>query len=170
MPRRVSIFVFALLLAGCTTGPADTSAAVTAVNDLARKEIAAFSAMDTAALNTLFAENVVAMPPNEPAIQGRAALIAWAQALGAQFTVNGEYGTLDTTVSGDLAVQRFTGRLTMTPKAGGSSISETIKGVHVLRRQANGAWLITEDVWNSDQPAAPAAPPSPATPAAGGSD
>lgn len=53
--------------------------------------------MDPAALNTLFAGKVVVMPPNEPVIHGRAALIAWAQALGAQFTVNGEYGTLDTT-------------------------------------------------------------------------
>jgi ketosteroid isomerase-like protein len=136
--------------------PVDTSADVAAINDLTSREMAAFVAMDTAVFDTVFAETVVAMPPGEPAIQGRAALVAWGQAIGDQFTVAGEYTSTDVTVSGDLAVQRFTGRLTMTPKAGGEAISETIKGVHVLQRRADGTWQITQDVWNADQPPAAA--------------
>jgi ketosteroid isomerase-like protein len=156
---RFSVAVGTLLaLTACTSAPpaVDTSAAVTAINQLANREIAAFSTMDTSTLNSVFDDNVVAMPPNEPAIQGRAALIGWAQALGNQFTIAGEYTASDVTVSGDMAVHRFTGRLTLTPKAGGSVMSEAIKGVHVLRRQADGSWRITQDVWNADQPAPPA--------------
>ena len=56
-------------------------------------------------------------------------------------------------VSGDLAVHRFTGELTLTPKAGGDAVTEAIKGLHVLRKQADGTWKITQDVWNTDRPA-----------------
>jgi ketosteroid isomerase-like protein len=122
----------------------------------------AFTGNDAAALGAVFAENAVIMPPGEPAKEGLAALTAWAQAIGEQYTVAGEYTSTDVIVSGDWAVQRFTGRLSMTPKAGGDMMSETIKGVHVLHRSADGTWRITQDVWNADQP-----PPPP--PAAGSS-
>jgi uncharacterized protein (TIGR02246 family) len=163
--RSFAVIGILLGLTACTstTPAADTSAAVAAVTQLVSREIAAFSAMDTATLGNVFEDSVVAMPPNEPAIQGRAAFIAWAQALGDQFTIAGEYTSNDVTVSGDLAVHRYVGRLTMTPKAGGEAMSESIKGVHVLRRQADGSWRITQDVWNADEPP-PAAPVSPAKP------
>ena len=138
----------------------DTSADVAAINAVANREMAAFGSMDTATLNAVFAPSLIAMPPGEPAIQGRDALVKWAQAIHDQFTVEGEYTASNVEVAGDLAVHRFTGRLTLTPKSGGGkAMSETIKGLHVLQRQADGTWQITQDVWNADQP-----------PAAGGGD
>jgi hypothetical protein len=56
------------------------------------------------------------MPPGEPAIEGRPAAVAWARAFGEAFTVAPSYSSTDVTVSGDLAVQQFTGQLTMTPQ------------------------------------------------------
>ena len=154
--------VMILVAGGCTPAPApakapDTSADVAAINALAAREIAAFVAVDTAGLDAVFAQDAIVMPPGEAALQGRAAAKAWAQALGDQYTLGGEYTGSDVIVSGDWAVHRFTGRLSMTPKAGGETISEAVKGVHVLQRQPNGSWVITQDVWNTDQPP-PAAP------------
>jgi ketosteroid isomerase-like protein len=40
--------------------------------------------------------------------------------------------------------------LQMSPFNGGKRTAETIKGIHVLKRQADGKWLIIEDVWNAD--------------------
>jgi ketosteroid isomerase-like protein len=31
-------------------------------------------------------------------------------------------------------------------------VTETIKGVYVLHRQADGSWKIAMDVWNADAP------------------
>ncbi|HUF23136.1 MAG TPA: SgcJ/EcaC family oxidoreductase [Vicinamibacterales bacterium] len=145
-----------LLAVGCAPAqepePVDTSADVAAINQLITREIAMFSSGDLTELSAVFAPDVVVMAPNEPAIQGRDALGSWANGIHAQFTVGVQYTSSDVSVSGDLAVHRFTGVLSMTPKAGGEGMSETVKGLHILRRQADGSWLITQDVWNADQP------------------
>lgn len=162
LPAFVMAIAGVLMSIGCAPPPPattarDTSADVAAINALASREIAAFASMDVATITAVFAPRVIAMPPGEPAIQGRDALVKWAQAIHEQFTVQGEYTASNVDVAGDLAVHRFTGRLTLTPKSGGGKpISESIKGLHVLQRQADGTWQITQDVWNVDHPPAAA--------------
>lgn len=150
----VAFFLGVFALAGCapapTQAPVDTSADVAAINALVDREIAAFSEGNIPELEAIFAADAVLMPPGEPAIESLSAAISWTEAMHEAFTVDGVYTSSDVTVSGDLAVQRFTGDLTMTPKEGGEAMSETIKGIHVLQRQADGSWKITQDVWNTD--------------------
>jgi len=154
--------VATLLATGCAPAPApapvlvDTAADVAAINALVEREMAAFTGANIPEIEAIFAADVILMPPSEPALQGLPAAVAWTQALHAAFTVSGSYTSSDVTVSGDLAVQRFTGTLTVTPKAGGDPMAETVKGIHVLRRQADGSWKITQDAWNTDA-AAPGA-------------
>ena len=141
--------------AGCAPQPAapvDTSADVAAISALSDREIAAFSAGDAEAIKSVFAADAIAMPPNERAVTGHASLEAWMAAMAEQFTLSGQYDSSDVVVSGDLAVQRYTGKLTLTPKTGGDRVTETVKGLHVLRKQADGSWKITQDVWNVDEP------------------
>ncbi|HSF16932.1 MAG TPA: DUF4440 domain-containing protein [Vicinamibacteria bacterium] len=120
---------------------------------LSEREIPAFSGENIPELEAIFTDDVVFMPPGEPAIEGLPGAVAWEQSLYEGFTVAGRYSSTDVTVSGDLAVQQLAGQLTITPKAGGDPMTETIKGVHVLRRQADGSWKIAVDVWNADSPA-----------------
>jgi ketosteroid isomerase-like protein len=92
-----------------------------------------------------------------------AALEAWWNGMLTQATLTARYTSSEVTVSGDWAVDRYTGEITITPKAAGAApMTETIKGVHVLQRGADGSWRIVQDVWNSDAPppAAPAPAPS----------
>lgn len=150
----VAVALFAFALAGCTQAPApapvDTSADVAAIKALSEREMAAFTEKNIPELEAVFAADALLMPPSEPIIEGLPATVAWAEALHEAFTLAGSYTSSEVTVSGDMAVQRFVGQLTMTPKAGGEPTSETIKGIHVLRRQADGSWKITQDVWNAD--------------------
>ena len=46
----------------------------------------------------------------------------------------------------------------------GQPVTEQGRDFHVWRRQADGAWKVVIDIWNSDQPASPEqpAPPAPA--------
>jgi ketosteroid isomerase-like protein len=92
------------------------------------------------------------MPPNAPAVSGKAAARAWSQELSQQMTIQAiDYTSADVVIAGDWAIERYAGSLTMTP-LGGETMSETLKGIHIYRRQADGSWKLAQDVWNSDQP------------------
>jgi uncharacterized protein (TIGR02246 family) len=141
---------------------ADTQAAIEAINQVREREIPAISAGDSATLVSVYAPDIDMMAPGEPAVKGQDGLRPWLSQFLSQFNVTGRYSSSVVTVSGDMAVDRYTGELTLTPKAGGAAVTEQIKGVHVMKRQPDGTWLIAQDVWNADAPpAAPVAPPPP---------
>jgi ketosteroid isomerase-like protein len=162
---RVSPFavvVPAFVLAACVSqdaSPAPEAAADAVVNNSAA--VAAVTAVreaETASINggtgdiSYLADDAVMMPPGEPALSGSAAIREWIDAFMGQFAINAEYTETDISVSGDWAVERYSAVLTLTPTAGGDAMSETIKGIHVYRRGADGSWKMVYDVWNSDAP------------------
>jgi len=149
-----------VLLAACAKPPVDTAADVAAINAVREREMAAFKGGMPDSLVAVFAADAVIMPPNEPQLNGAAAFRAWAAAADSMFTVEGGYTESSVTVAGDWAIDRYTGALTMTPKAGGAAMQERVRGVHILQRQADGRWLITSDIWNSETPLAPPPPPA----------
>ena len=150
--------VCCVLLAACTRTP-DTTADIQAINQVREREIALAGTGNMDSLLTVFTSDVAFMPPNEPAVHGQEALRKWGEAMFGQITLNGRYTSSEVSVSGDWAVDRYTGVLTATPKAGGSPTEEQIKGVHVMKRQPDGTWRIAQDVWNSDAPPSPSPPP-----------
>lgn len=141
---------------------ADTEADVAAINGIREREVALASSGSMDSLLTVYASDVHWMPPNEPAVHGEEALRKSWEAMLGQVTLNVAYTSSEVSVSGDWAVDRYTGVITATPKAGGSPTVEQIKGVHIMKRQPDGTWRIAQDVWNSDAPAPPS-PPPPAT-------
>jgi ketosteroid isomerase-like protein len=149
--------------AGCARSApqTDTQADVSAINEVRERDISLVGAGDTNKLLTVYTSDVVVMPPNEPALAGHDGVRKWGEAMFGQVTITGRYTSSQVTVSGDWAADRYVGVLTVTPKAGGSPAEEKIKGVHIMKRQPNGTWLIAADIWNSDAPP----PPSPAPPA-----
>jgi ketosteroid isomerase-like protein len=96
------------------------------------------------------------MPPNEPMVVGREAAMAWGAAFANAVTIEGaSYDETDITVSGDLAVEYYTSSLTMRMEGAEEAVTEAMKGVHVYRKQADGSWKMTMDIWNSDAPMEP---------------
>ena len=126
-------------------------------------DIAAVEAVVTAEMNNLLAGDVagnvalltdyaVLMPPNEPALAATEAG-AWFAELTEAFNVTaGEYASHDISIHGDVAIDVYHGELTMTPAGGGETVIESMKGIHVLERQADGSWKISHDIWNSNNP------------------
>jgi ketosteroid isomerase-like protein len=142
------------------TSQANTEKDVAAINAVQDRELALASTGNADSLVTIGTSDAELMPPDEPAVHGRDAMKKWAETMFSQASVSGRYTSSDVTVSGDLAVVRYSGELTITPKAGGAPATERIKGIHVMKRQADGTWKIAQDVWNSDAPAAaPSLPP-----------
>ena len=168
MNNQRLVLASALLMAatlGCAkeSSPpqADTQADAAAILAVRDREAALLAAGQTdSLLATVYSDDITFLPPNEPMVQGREAAKAWAGAMLAQVTMTARYESLQQpVVTGDLAVDTYTATLTLTPKAGGAPMEEQIKGIHVLKRQADGTWRIVLDTWNTN---APAPPPPPA--------
>lgn len=157
---RLSLLFAALVGLACApaTSTVDTAADEQAIDAVREREMAAFNAGSTDSLAAVLSADVVAMPPNEPMLSGVDAMRTWAQNISNQFTVNGRYTSSEIDVAGDWAIERFTGELALTPKAGGPAVTEQLKGIHVYQRQTDGTWRITQDVWNYNAP--PPAPPA----------
>jgi ketosteroid isomerase-like protein len=113
----------------------------------------AAAARDMGALVAAFyAPAAVLMPPNHPAVQGRADIQRFLQGFvdaGLQSI------TLETTrieSAGALAWGRGTYRLSLLPP-GGAPVHDVGKYIVVYRQQARGGWRAVCDIFNSDQPA-----------------
>jgi ketosteroid isomerase-like protein len=111
---------------------------------------------DSSTFFALLGEDVEVFPPGVAPLRGSAARDLF-RGLFTGVTANLEpFSSEELTVSGSWAVQRYSFRLTTTPKAGGASTTETGSGLHVWHRGADGHWQIAKDIWTS--PAPPASP------------
>jgi ketosteroid isomerase-like protein len=114
--------------------------------------MSALNAGDTAAMVAVYADDILLMPNHEPAVAGSAAVRAWYDKSLSQVTITGRHTSASVEVSGDLAVDHYAGELTVTFKAPGAKpMTEAMKGLHVYRRQADGSWKITKNIWNGDE-------------------
>ena len=147
------LFCAALVL-GCTQQaeqPAvSTEADRQAIDQVREQEVAAINTGDLSL--GYAADDIITMPPGEPALVGKAALQAWMEGFMSQATASLSYASTDVIVAGDLAVEHYAGTLTLTPVGGGDSVDEAFKGIHVYQRQADGSWKLTHDIWNLDVP------------------
>ncbi len=159
-PKLLPMFV-ALAVAGCAANTSNATqnndADVKAIDAVREREVAIVKSGSTDSMATVYTDDVDFMPPGEPAVQGIDNAKKWAQNMMAQMNVSATYTSSHVTVSGDIAVDRYTANFGGTPKAGGPAMTETIKGVHVLKRQPGGGWKIALDTWNADAPEAPPA-------------
>jgi ketosteroid isomerase-like protein len=154
MPRLIPlVLLLPFAVSAClpqSEPAASTEEDVAAVLAVRAAEVASITTGDTVIAHV--ANDIVLMPPNAPAVSGKAAARAWSQELSQQMTIQAiDYTSADVVIAGDWAIERYAGSLTMTP-LGGETMSETLKGIHIYRRQADGSWKLAQDVWNSDQP------------------
>jgi uncharacterized protein (TIGR02246 family) len=157
--RLLSALLLALSTLSCDrTTPVDTAGEEQAITAVREREIRAFRAGAVDSLLAVLTTDAIIMPPNEPMLTGAEAIRTWHQNVASQFSVEGRYTDSDVSVAGDWAIERYDGVLSFTPKAGGPSMEEQLKGIHIYRRQSDGSWRIAQDIWNAN------APP-PATPA-----
>ena len=110
---------------------------------------------DGAAIAKLFAPDGAEMPPNAPAAKGRAAIEAFHKAFGQQYMMHGMTITsTELKVHGDSAHDVGTYKQTLMAMKGGGMSDDTGKYVVLLKKDASGAWWITQAIYNSDLPPA----------------
>ena len=153
--RRVSVTGLMLVMGfGCARMAPErtTEADVDAINQLREQEVAALRDGQVDAFLARFTDDCVVMPPDVATITGHEGLRSWAESFLEQFEMRGEYTSSNVTVAGDWAIERYTGAMTVTPRAGGESVEESVRGIHIYRRQADGTWRIAQDIWTTDVP------------------
>jgi ketosteroid isomerase-like protein len=147
-------FIFTILgcaVLACQPAPAKLSEADVAVIRAATASFVANGAARRDSANAAeYTENAVFMPPNQPAVEGRAAIRAWLAGFPPMSAFS--LTVLDIDGRGDLAYERGTYALTMAASGKTPAMSDHGKYLAVRRRQADGSWLMSADMFNSDVP------------------
>jgi ketosteroid isomerase-like protein len=147
------------LIGGCDAGQDTLSDADrTALAQLREGFIQATLARDFDRILATRTEDIVWMPPNAPIVSGKSEVRQWLEAgpraVGFELTPTRLEG------DDDLAFER--GRFVYRALMGADTVTDAGKYLVILRRQADGAWLLAVEMWNSDAPP-PSVSPAPAT-------
>jgi len=140
-----------------TTADAD----VRAIEELQQGWFTAFNSGDLDALMAPLADDVVWMQPNLPARVGKPAVRAFYRSVFEANHFNMTFNAEEIVVSGDLAFIRGASGGTRTPKPAAAAAKVSIpsatgrlsvKFVWLLKKQSDGRWWITHNIYSSDDP------------------
>jgi uncharacterized protein (TIGR02246 family) len=134
------------LLSGCASQAATDPAGRQAVESAIRSYVEASNKGDVATLASLYAEDAVLLPPDHEPIQGREAIRAfWRQGTDEGLEVT----NLAVEVSGNLGYLVGQYHLPATDE----EPADSGKYVMCLKRQRDGSWKVTADIWNQSSDA-----------------
>ena len=99
----------------------------------------------------MFTEDMLMMPPNMPAIKGRAAYKAWVTSMGFTMTES-SYKFQEIAGYGDIAYAVATYTETFSLEGVEEPIYDEGKILTILHKQPDGSWLFSKWMWASDLP------------------
>ena len=146
MKRLVRFLPLFLFVAACSqNAPATDPSVITSRSDIWET---ALNAGDIETLMTNYTSDARILPPNEKAATGAEAVRA---AFGSMIDagITGSLNSIEAAVSGDIGYNVGTYALST-----GGDVVDTGKYLETWRRGADGQWRISNDIWNSDMPAA----------------
>ena len=125
---------------------------IDAIKQLAADWRAGWLAGDAELLLSLYADEPVLMPQDQPAVTGKDAIRALYQPVLSEFDFQSEGKLMEVEASGDWGYFWSTYALTATRKAGGEPMKSAGKSVFIVKREPGGAWKIARLIDNSDGP------------------
>lgn len=144
------IFSIIICLPAAFSQSEDDEQAIREVHELHHQ---ALNAGDAQAHASYFTDDAVLMPPNEPAVVGKAAILSWDQATFQIYTVQLSTVSIDRVIiSGDSAITQSTYSAKLITKGKGNSVWGENKSIHVYKKQADGSWKIVYDIWSNSGP------------------
>ncbi len=147
----VTIFVASGLSACAAKGPATfTDADRTAIRSVIDSFTAAVKNNDFAGAVSYYSEDGIIMPPNGPAVTGRAGIQKGFEGFGHIDAFSQPIVEVDGV--GDLAFARADYDVTFTPAGVKTPINDKGKVLIVLRKQADGKWRTIRGMHSSDLP------------------
>jgi ketosteroid isomerase-like protein len=114
-----------------------------AIREMQRRWLEAEREGNWAAIGSMTSDDTVWVPPGQPALHGRGAVLEWAASLpGAPAERDEELDDVDG--AGDLAYARGTYRVS---SAAGDGTVATGVFLRLLRKVEGNRWLVTFDIW-----------------------
>jgi ketosteroid isomerase-like protein len=155
MKALYTIPALLLLVSGCSGGetpaaPVDTKAIEAAAHG---GYVVAINSNKVDTLMEGLTDDIVLQAPGAPEIIGKAAVREWVGGYFGAYETRWEKTSLGFTVTGDLAVERYTYKATDTDKQTGAVTTDIGKGINVFRRRTDGKWRVAIDGWSSYKPA-----------------
>ena len=147
---RSRLVPLVLLFAACAKA-SDTSAAdVVAIVALRDSIQAAEIGGRADGILAAFAEDVVVLPPNTAALNGKAAATEFIRGGLGAMAMTVQYTSEEVVITGDWAFDRGSYNASMTPRAGGATTPDRGKYLWILHRAADGTWKYHRVMWNAD--------------------
>ena len=104
------------------------------------------------------AEDVLFMPPGEPAVRGRDAVRKWMTDFLAQYRTSSlTLADREVVVGSGWAVELGTFEWALQPAGGGSAVTDRGNYMQVWKEQADRTWRFSREVYNSSVPPGPVA-------------
>jgi ketosteroid isomerase-like protein len=63
-----------------------------------------------------------------------------------------EKTSVEFVVAEDWAYERYTYKVTDTPRGGGAAATDTGSGINIYKRGEDGVWRVARDIWATNQP------------------
>ncbi len=147
--RRMTIALLPFVLAACQpqVGPL-TDADVAAIERALQSFQDAALAGDFATAVESYAEDAVFLPPDAPVYEGREAEIEHLES--GPPVVSFSWNAVDVDGVGDLAYAR--GPYSVSVLLGADTVSMQGKWLGIFRRQPDGVWRMSHEIWNLDHP------------------
>ena len=123
------------------------------ISDINRQIVDALRRGDAAAFAALYTDDARLLPPNSPTLTDRQAIEAFWQGVIDLGISDVTLDTVQIEELGDTAIEVGTYTLDIQPP-GGDAAKDVGKYVIIWKRQADGAWKLAVDIFNSDLPAA----------------
>jgi len=123
-------------------------AAITAVSK-ARAD--AFNQGNAAGIAVHFAKDALLMAPDQPTLKGKAAVQSYYQRIFDEYDTRLKSYYEEVKVSGPLAYGRGFAEVALIPKQGGQALTSTAKYINIMKREADGTWKTTHDIWNGNE-------------------
>jgi ketosteroid isomerase-like protein len=163
MKKALSVATLCIILSAGCSGPEPSSspqAAASTTKAAVEAATGAFhQALRTDDIETFMshvADDVVLMPPGEPAVRGKSALRAWYTGFLSQYhTTSLTLADQEVFVGDGWAVELGTFEWDLAPAAGGTPVLDRGNYMQVWKLQPDGKWQFAREVWNSSVPAAP---------------
>ena len=121
------------------------------LRELIRRYDRALNEGNAEAIAGLFADDAVMMPPNEPVITGRAAILTRHASLFDTVSLRHSLQSDERVVADPWAFDRGTYDMAVIPFREGQSWQEKGNYVTIFKKQADGTWKIQSDIWNCSQ-------------------
>ena len=132
--------------------PTDAAAVRKAIEDAESRWAAGMTKGDTAAVMSIYADDAILMAPGMKRASGRAAVAQAFTGMMSGMTVPAASLQVDDViVAGDYAIETGTYRMTEQPKTG-KAMNDVGKFISIWKKQSDGSWKMTRDIFNSDGP------------------